>query len=216
MIANPCGAASLTCSASRKRTEAGTAAGASISSMAPGRCSAPSTRPASISTRRACGGRSIGCCRSRTRMGDGARATPATTSSTRATGPRPARPPRPPGRSSASWRPGKSTAGGRARHCVPAQDPGRGRLLARGALHGDGLSARLLPALSRLSEVLPALGPGPLPQPEKRQRPYRHGRDVSPALGSSPSPVSRPRPGSLGGPGSWSWPGAVTPRGSRL
>ncbi len=45
----------------------------------------------------------------------------------------------------------------------------RRRLLERGALHRDRFPARVLSALPRLSEILPALGAGALPQSEKRQ-----------------------------------------------
>ena len=43
---------------------------------------------------------------------------------------------------------------------------------------GAGFPARLLPALPRLSEILPAVGAGPLSQPPARQRPPRGLRHV--------------------------------------
>ena len=55
---------------------------------------------------------------------------------------------------------------------------GAGRLLGRGALHRDRFPARVLSALPRLPEVLPALGDGALSQPDVAQRPHRHVRDV--------------------------------------
>ncbi|VFU08998.1 protein of unknown function [Methylocella tundrae] len=78
-----------------------------------------------------------------------------------------------------------------------------GWVLDRESLHGDRLSARLLPALSRLFKILPALGAGPLSQSEKRQSPHDAVWDVDahPARGgaSSPLPGSRRRPGSQRG-----------------
>jgi len=45
-------------------------------------------------------------------------------------------------------------------------------------LHGRWFSARFLPQLSRLSEILPALGLGAVPQPEGRQFPARRLRPL--------------------------------------
>ena len=56
-----------------------------------------------------------------------------------------------------------------ARRRVAAGAAGRRRAVAAGALHGRRLPARLLPALPRLSQVLPAVGGGALPQPAPRQ-----------------------------------------------
>ena len=58
---------------------------------------------------------------------------------------------------------------------------GRRRLLGRAALHRDRFPARVLSALSRLREILPALGAGALPQSEERQHAGGGVRDVSPA-----------------------------------
>src|SRR5262249_52410103 len=68
---------------------------------------------------------------------------------------------------------------GRARDRLFGTHAGRRRLLERAALHGDGLPARVLPALSRLLEILPAVGARALPQPQNCQ--YARGalRDVT-------------------------------------
>ncbi len=50
-----------------------------------------------------------------------------------------------------------------------ARTQGADGLLGRGALHRDRFPARVLSALPRLREILPALGAGALPQPEERQ-----------------------------------------------
>ena len=47
-----------------------------------------------------------------------------------------------------------------------AQNARHGRLLGRGAIHRDRLSPRVLFAVSRISEILSALGDGALPQPQ--------------------------------------------------
>ena len=85
-------------------------------------------------------------------------------------------PPRPHGR-----RRGRPCGRG-ARHRLPVAHARRGRRLAGGALHRDRLPARLLPALSRLSEVLPALGSGALPQPHARQQPRRRRSACDPGM----------------------------------
>src|SRR5437899_11896347 len=56
---------------------------------------------------------------------------------------------------------------------------GRLRLLQRAEIHGYGLSARVLPALSRLREILPAVGARALPQPQKCQYALGAVRDVT-------------------------------------
>ena len=61
------------------------------------------------------------------------------------------------------------------------QKPGRGRVLGRALFHRDRFPARLLSPLSRLREILPALGACPLPQSEIRQYHLSSGRDVSAA-----------------------------------
>ena len=58
----------------------------------------------------------------------------------------------------------------RARRRLSAGDAGGSRPLERGALHRDGFSARLLSALSRLCEILPAMGARALPQLAARQQ----------------------------------------------
>ncbi len=68
---------------------------------------------------------------------------------------------------------------GRARRRLPARQPDGGRLLARGAVHRHRLPARLLPALPRLPEVLPAVGAGALPQPQALELAHRHGGHVT-------------------------------------
>ncbi len=75
--------------------------------------------------------------------------------------------------------------GGRGRHPAVARGidylarhAGRRRLLERAALHRDRFPARVLSALPRLFEVLPALGAGALPQPAERQRARGRVRDV--------------------------------------
>ena len=57
----------------------------------------------------------------------------------------------------------------KARCQLPARTPGRRRLLGRAALHRHRFPARVLPALPRLFEVLPAVGAGALPQPDAQQ-----------------------------------------------
>ena len=58
---------------------------------------------------------------------------------------------------------------------------GAGRALAAGSLHGRRVSARVLSAIPRLSEVLPAVGGGALPQSEAGQFTARGARVVMPA-----------------------------------
>ena len=66
-----------------------------------------------------------------------------------------------------------------------SQNAGRRRVLGRAALHRDRLPARFLPALSRLLEILSALGAGPLPQSAERANTSVHsGWDVSEAAAS--------------------------------
>ncbi len=61
---------------------------------------------------------------------------------------------------------------------------GRARRLGRGALHRHGLPARLLPALPRLRQVLPALGARAFPQPQGQQPPPDPGRHVKAGRGA--------------------------------
>ena len=60
-----------------------------------------------------------------------------------------------------------------------SRDARQRRLLERAALHRDRLPARVLSALSRLREVLPAVGAGALPQPQQCQRARGGIRDVT-------------------------------------
>ena len=55
----------------------------------------------------------------------------------------------------------------------------RRRFLERAALHRDGFPARVLSALPRLCEILPALGAGALPQSQERQCARGGVRDVA-------------------------------------
>ena len=66
----------------------------------------------------------------------------------------------------------------RARDRLSHAHAGRRRTLERATLYGGRLSAHLLPALSRLFEVLPALGLGALPQSQARQQQGGGVRDV--------------------------------------
>ena len=60
-------------------------------------------------------------------------------------------------------------------------EPGRGRVLGGALLHRDRLPARVLPSLSRLREILSALGACPLPQSESCQHHFSSGWNVSEA-----------------------------------
>ena len=62
---------------------------------------------------------------------------------------------------------------GEARDRLSLTHAGPRRLLGRAALHRDRFPARVLPALPRLFEILPAVGAGALPQPQERQRALR-------------------------------------------
>ena len=59
-----------------------------------------------------------------------------------------------------------------------AESQERRRLVAGGAVHRGWVSARLLSALSRICEVLPAVGAGALSEPAARQQPHRRLRNV--------------------------------------
>ena len=86
-----------------------------------------------------------------------------------------------------AWPDGRGRArssGGGARRQISCRHARQRRLLERAALHRDWFPARVLSALPRLFEVLPALGHGTLPQSQARQRPARCRRDVI-------SPISR-------------------------
>ena len=68
---------------------------------------------------------------------------------------------------------------------VPKNHTDRKRALGRGALHGYGLSAGVLFALSWLLEVLSALGDGAVPKFEKHQQQGGRGRDVTLGAGAT-------------------------------
>ncbi len=68
-----------------------------------------------------------------------------------------------------------------ARHRLSCRDPGGRRLLERAALHRHRIPAGVLPALSRLPPVLPAVGAGALSQSAGDQQRRRCLRDVSQA-----------------------------------
>ena len=74
------------------------------------------------------------------------------------------------------WR--RRSSGGGARHRLSHRAARRRRFLERAALHRDGFPARVLSALPRLCEILPALGPGALPQSQERQCAGGGVRDV--------------------------------------
>ena len=67
----------------------------------------------------------------------------------------------------------------RARRRVSARDAGSGRAVERARLYRHRLPARVLPALPRLSEILPAVGAGALPQFEINQFEPRGLRPMS-------------------------------------
>src|SRR4030095_1013057 len=80
---------------------------------------------------------------------------------------------------------GGRESGGRAGRGVPKSHTDRERPLGRGALHGNGLSAGVLFALSWLLEVLSALGAGAVPKFEKHQQQGGRGRDVTLEAGAA-------------------------------
>ncbi len=68
---------------------------------------------------------------------------------------------------------------GRARHKLARGASGGGRPVGAGDVHGRRFPARLLSALSRLSQIFPAVGAGPLPQPPALEFAARHGRHMT-------------------------------------
>ncbi len=165
--------ARLPASASRRPTGPGSGAGAPTTSTAPGRCSAPRTPPGSIlrspEIRRAVDWLLVAPARRR-RLGRGWRF--ATGKTSRAARARSAPPRRPPGRCSASWRWARPNNPAVARGIAYLLETQAGqRPLGRGELYRRRLPARLLSALSRLPGILPALGPGAVPQPLPKQQP---------------------------------------------
>ena len=134
------------------------------------------------------GGR-LAACRSRTPTAAGARTRAATSSTTSGYEPAPST------ASQTAWALLGLMAAGEVDH--PASGAGveylirhtdRKRAVGRAALHGDGLSARVLSALSRLFEVLPALGAGAVPEFEKHQQQGGRGRNVILGAGRLPRP----------------------------
>ena len=73
----------------------------------------------------------------------------------------------------------RRSSGGGARHRLSHRAARRRRFLERAALHRDGFPARVLSALPRLCEILPALGAGALPQSQERQCARGGVRDVA-------------------------------------
>src|SRR3954451_14578223 len=74
---------------------------------------------------------------------------------------------------------GRGGAPGSSTGCsVPKKHTDRKRPVGRGALHGNGLSAGVLLAVSWLLEVLSALGAGAVSEFEKHQQQGGRGRDV--------------------------------------
>src|SRR3979490_2305822 len=74
---------------------------------------------------------------------------------------------------------------GRAGGGVPKKHTDRKRAVGRAALHGNGLSAGVLFALSWLFEVLSALGAGAVSKFEKHQQQGGRGRDVNLGAGAA-------------------------------
>ena len=161
----------LSASASRSPTAAGSAAGAPTTSTAPGRCSPRSTPPgidagfARNAARRRLAARAPA---RRWRLGRRRRILLAGRSRTAR---RRTAPP-----SQTAWAllalmaAGEvEQSGGRARHRLSDRQPGRRRQLGRAVVHGGRFPARLLPALSRLPRLFPALGSRPLSPSVARQ-----------------------------------------------
>ena len=76
-------------------------------------------------------------------------------------------------------------SGGRAGRGVPKSHTDRKRAVGRAALHGNGVSAGVLFALSWLLEVLSALGAGAVSKFEKHQQQGGRGRDVNLGAGAA-------------------------------
>src|SRR3979411_514106 len=85
---------------------------------------------------------------------------------------------------------------GRAGGGVPKKHTDRKRAVGRAALHGNGLSAGILFALSWLFEVLSALGVGAVPESEEHQHEGGRGRHVKLGAGDGAFAGNRidPRP----------------------
>ena len=76
-------------------------------------------------------------------------------------------------------------SGRRAGRGVPKSHTDRKRAVGRAALHGNGLSAGVLFALSWLLEILSALGAGAVSEFEKHQQQGGRGRDVNLGAGAA-------------------------------
>ena len=125
-------------------------------------------------------GGATGWSRSRTPMAAGARTARATSSTTAATSAAPST------ASQTAWALLGLMAAGEVDHPAVQRGidylhahAGRRRLLGRGALHRDRFPARVLSALPRLCEILPALGAGALSQSQERQCARGCVRDVA-------------------------------------
>src|SRR5262249_47111974 len=80
---------------------------------------------------------------------------------------------------------------GQARDRLFGPHAGRRRLLERAALHGHGLPARVLSALSRLLQILPAVGARALPQPPECHDALGALRDVTRLCGARVKSTNR-------------------------
>src|SRR5260370_15787381 len=80
----------------------------------------------------------------------------------------------------------RASRGGAGRR-VPEKHTDRKRSLGRAAIHGNGLSAGVLFALSWLLKVLSALGAGAVSKFEEHQQQGGRGRDVNLGAGDDPS-----------------------------
>src|ERR1700736_4061069 len=89
------------------------------------------------------------------------------------------------------------TSRGRAGGGVPKKHTDRKRAVGRAALHGNGLSAGVLFALSWISKVLSALGVGAVSESEEHQQQGGRGRNVNLGAGEDASAGNSidPRPG---------------------
>src|ERR1700742_2784590 len=84
--------------------------------------------------------------------------------------------------------------GGRPGGGVPKKHTDRKRLVGRAALHGNGLSAGVLFALSWLFQVLSVVGTGAVSELEQHQQQGGRGRDVNLGAGDDVSVGGRDAP----------------------